>query len=285
VFPRASLFLPFTTVNQMLGKLLTRIGVAARIRGLLLAERDFLRAQSRMPAKIGIRAILKSPASVEIPLRVSHFISPLDRVHLIDVGANDGAWAKRLLCHFPNSSAECWEPLPVLAEQLRKQFADQNRFVVIQAAASSSDGKTTLIAPEHSAMASIHSYADVVANNPLHGCARTIEIETRRLDDQPRESAGRKIILKVDAQGHELEVLAGASDLLRHVELAIVESTIGLLFKDKTPTFAAVCSLMARHELFPAMFPSAGAMFGNFPLEQDIMFVRLDNLKKLTENR
>ena len=267
----------------MLAQLLTRIGVAARIRGLLLAEREFLMAQSRMPAGIGVGTILKSPTGIEIPLRVARFMSPHERVHLIDVGANHGVWAKRLLRHFPNSSAELWEPLPAFAEQLRKEFADRNRFAVIEAAASSNEGITTLVAPEHSAMASIHSYADFVVTNPLHGSAQTIDIQTRRLDDQPRDTAGKKIILKIDAQGHELEVLAGANDLLRHVDLAIVETTIGLLFKDRPPTFAAACACMAKHELFPAMFPSAGAMFGNFPLEQDIIFVRLDDLEKLSE--
>lgn len=266
----------------MLGSLLTRIGVAARIRGLLLAEREYLAARSRMPTEIGVLRILRFPSTVEIPIRVARFISPRDPIHLVDVGANTGVWAQRLLDHFPDSTAELWGPLPDLAKHLCEKFADRRRFCVIDAAASSQAGKTTLIAPEHGAMASLHPYADFVARDPLHGHAQSIDIEMRRLDDQPRDVAGRKVILKIDAQGHELEVLDGARDLLSQVDLAIVESTIGPLFKDKKPTFAAVCTSMARHDLMPVMLPSAGAMFGNYPIEQDIIFVRSDMVKALS---
>jgi FkbM family methyltransferase len=266
----------------MLGSVLTRIGVAARIRGLLLSERDFLTAGGRMPAGIGVLKILRHPTTVEIPIRVARFISPRDRIHLVDVGANTGVWAERLLGHFPNSTAELWEPLPDLAKHLRKTFSDRTRFHVIDSAASSQAGKTTLIAPQHGAMASLHRYADFVTKDPLHGQPQPINIETQRLDDHVRDVAGRKVILKIDAQGHELEILEGARNLLQQVDLAIVESTIGPLFKDKTPTFSAVCGSMAKHDLLPVMLPSAGTMFGNYPIEQDIIFVRSDMVKALS---
>jgi hypothetical protein len=39
---------------------------------------------------------------------------------------------------------------------------------------------------------------------------------------------------------------------------------------------------MAKHDLLPVMFPSAGTMFGNYPIEQDIIFVRSDMVKALS---
>jgi len=247
----------------------------------LLAELAHLRRNSRAPAGIGSDSILRCPAQVEMPLRAARFIPPNAPVHLIDVGANDGQWAASFLASFPNSTAELWEPLPPLAEALRVRFRENQRVKVIAAAASSQSGTATIIQPAHDAMASLHKYSDFIATGAIHGTAKTIDVQTRQLDDVQRDLETRCVVLKVDAQGHELEVLAGAIQTLNAVTLAIVEASLGEMFDGRPPTFAAVCCSLARHGLLPCMFPSAGTMFGIHPVEQDIMFVRRTDLFKL----
>ena len=271
------------TATDLLAHYLFRIGTTCRIRGLLLKELAYLRQRNCIPNGIGVVDILRRPERVEIPLRVARFINPKSAVHLIDVGANDGRWAHRFLDSFPNSTAELWEPLPALAEILRTGFPDRDRVEIVPAAASTTSGRAHMVAPQHHAMASLHAYSDFITNSPLHGESQTVDIATRRLDDMQRSLGDRVVVLKVDAQGHELEVLDGAASTLNLVSLAIVEASVGQVFKGKPPTFASVCCIMSKHGLFPCMFPSAGTMFGNHPVEQDIIFVRQPALHALTE--
>ena len=271
------------TASDWLARVLLRIGTACRIRGLLLQEREYLRRRLLEPARIGWADIFRYPGIVEIPIRVARFIPPTAPVYLIDVGANNGQWASRLLQSFPNSTAELWEPLPQLVESLQQRFPDRNRVTIIPAAASSNSGQAKMVEPQHDAMASLHDYADVVANSPKHGTARTLDIRLERLDDHDRRLQDRIVVLKIDAQGHELEVLEGARNTLPRVALAIVEASLGEVFKGQPPTFSSVCSAMEAYGLYPVMFPSAGTLFGNHPLEQDILFVRRDDLPKLSE--
>jgi FkbM family methyltransferase len=271
------------SASDWLARVLLRIGTACRIRGLLLQEQEYLRRRSTEPAKIGWADIFRRPERAEIPIRVARFIPPSATIHLIDVGANDGQWASRFLQSFPNTTAELWEPLPQLVELLQRQFSDRNRVTIIPAAASSSSGHAKIVEPQHDAMASLHDYADLVAKSSKHGTARSLDIRLDRLDDQDRLLEGRLIVLKIDAQGHELEVLEGARKILPNVSLAIVEASIGEVFKARPPTFSSVCGALEPYGLYPVMFPSAGTLFGNHPLEQDILFVRRDDLYKLSE--
>jgi FkbM family methyltransferase len=235
------------------------------------------------PTHIGWADIFRRPERVEIPIRVARFIPPTAFIHLIDVGANDGQWASRFLQSFPNSTAELWEPLPQMFESLQQRFPDRNRVTIIFAAASSKSGQAKIVEPQHDAMASLHEYADVVANSTKHGTTRSLDIRLERLDDHDRRLEGRLLVLKIDAQGHELEVLEGSRKTLSRVSLAIVEASLGEVFKGRPPSFPSVCSTMEAYGLYPVMFPSAGILFGNHPLEQDILFVRRDDLPKLSE--
>jgi FkbM family methyltransferase len=271
------------TASDWLARILLRIGTACRIRGLLLQEWQYLRTRSMEPANIGWADIFRRPEQAEIPIRVARFIPPTASIHLIDVGANDGQWASRFLQSFLHSTAELWEPLPHLAETLQHRFPDRNRVTIIPAAASSSRGNARILEPQHVAMASLHDYAEVVAKSPKHGMARHLEIRLERLDDQARRLEGRIVVLKIDAQGHELEVLEGSHTILPQVSLAIVEASLGEVFKGRPPTFSSVCSALEPYGLYPVMFPSAGTLFGNHPLEQDILFVRRGDLPKLSE--
>jgi hypothetical protein len=53
--------------------------------------------------------------------------------------------------------------------------------------------------------------------------ARTLEVEVKTLDSVLAERIRRPCLLKVDAQGGELEVLRGADAVLKNVDVAFVE--------------------------------------------------------------
>ena len=123
----------------------------------------------------------------------------------LDVGANKGVytWHLRRL----SSLVHAYEPIPELALSLRSSIPG---CVVHECALSDEAGSAMLRIPlfggsQVSALASLSQSFD-----QAHG-VRSVEVQVRRLDD---DSLGRVGFIKIDAEGHERKVLAGARDLL-----------------------------------------------------------------------
>jgi FkbM family methyltransferase len=145
---------------------------------------------------------------------------------ILDVGANVGAWSRRLLevCeagNIQNVVVYAFEPSLItfreLTEGLSDRFAD--RFVAVPMAVSNISGSATL-----------YSVHDLAGSNSLHGFAGTTEglqpeaVELCTVDGFCHSaSIDRVNLLKVDAEGHDMLVLLGASEMLRAGAIDIVQ--------------------------------------------------------------
>lgn len=133
----------------------------------------------------------------------------------VDVGANKGIYALFLLHH--SARLVCVEPNPRLTAYLERKFASLE-VSVVQCALGGAPGRTSLTVPYVGDLP-IHGWASLVASfdgdewegQPI---TRTecIEVEVRRLDDLGLRDVG---FVKIDVEGFEPEVLAGAQETLR----------------------------------------------------------------------
>lgn len=263
--------------------MMLRIGIALRIRGLLLAERAHLLRACPSRLGVGVRDVLRRPSSVEVPIRIGRFLDPRKKTLLIDVGANNGEWASRFVQLFPNTDLELWEPNLHVAEAAKTRFATFPSVRVIEAAASNFKGAASFTIPASAAMGSLHVYGEVVARTPAHGEVTTHDVPVCQIDSVLRNVADHQVVLKLDVQGHEPEALEGAEQTLRSVDVAVVETTLVPVYAGRGPTFAHVVRLMEAAGLHACMFPSAGVIAGSHPCEQDILFVRSGLLGRLLE--
>ncbi len=119
----------------------------------------------------------------------------------VDVGGNHGLYAGRLARICPR--VHCFEPQPALAMELQEKLP---RNVTIHSMAlSDREGSAELrIPPEDDGRASLHP------GSPVQG--ETLRVPLRRLDDVVSEPVG---FVKIDVEGHEMEVLRGAEHILR----------------------------------------------------------------------
>lgn len=118
----------------------------------------------------------------------------------VDVGAHCGTWTVRLARLFQHVVA--FEPHPVNYEELVR-FAPSN-VTTVRAGLSRRSGKALLFlydTPGHSAIDGSPVMVGVASSGQ-------IEIETKALDEQTLP--GRLSLLKIDTEGHEIEVLEGA---------------------------------------------------------------------------
>lgn len=126
----------------------------------------------------------------------------------IDVGAKVGMYTFRIRDR--SSDVIAFEPIPVFQNYLRAVF-DGKRGRIEPYALSSEKGSAVLRLPFDGGGGPQFGRSTIEASNQLQvkEVARTeeLQIETRRLDDYELPSLG---FIKIDVEGHELSVLAGA---------------------------------------------------------------------------
>jgi FkbM family methyltransferase len=135
---------------------------------------------------------------------------------VFDVGANHGDWAKTVLARKSDAVIYCFEIVPATAALLRKALADHPTVRVCDYGLSSSPGDIEIFWNTSS--------DDISAITPLYGdppgTGYTVvpaRVETGDLLIQ-REGLPRLDLLKIDVEGHEIEVLSGFRDTLASPE-------------------------------------------------------------------
>lgn len=173
-------------------------------------------------------------------------LGPFDEV--LDVGGNIGLFAERCRDAWPDARITSFEPLPGAVHVHRDRA--RNRWWVEQVAVSSQRGEATLhfCTNQHTA-SSLHT-AGVVRRERfgLRDTFQDITVRTETLDRLIATTLRPRTLLKVDVEGHELEVLRGAERTLDQVTVCVVEVNQGDVFQG-APAPVQVDGELRRHGL------------------------------------
>lgn len=132
--------------------------------------------------------------------------------NVIDVGANCGAYAYAICRLIDNGHVYCIEPLDDLAEIIKKASVRLNLpITVLTCGLSSERGRKELYVPYENGRR-IHACASL---NPTKKAGEKHEIELRKLDDITAGLEKKVSLIKIDVEGHELEVLKGGINTLK----------------------------------------------------------------------
>lgn len=140
--------------------------------------------------------------AVEREMALLPHLTPSDRV-AVDVGGNAGAYSEQLVGLA--RAVVTLEANPALAKHLEWMF--EGRIKVIAAAASDAPGEVVLRIPKDP---SFNGLATVAPDNPL-GDSIEVRVPAVTLDSLDLKDVG---FIKIDVEGHEAAVLAGARNLL-----------------------------------------------------------------------
>lgn len=125
----------------------------------------------------------------------------------IDIGAHSGFFLRQFLEFAPNGQHWAFEPIPALADELRRKFSTVE---VHGCALSDQDGQTTFqYVPELPGWSGLRPQSYPRATHP-----QSIPVTIRRLDGLIPEDVAITFV-KIDVEGAELEVLRGAEAVLR----------------------------------------------------------------------
>jgi FkbM family methyltransferase len=140
--------------------------------------------------------------------------------HVVDVGANKGGWTRKALGFFPDAYYTLVEPQDNLKQHIKDLIDGGSRIKWINAGVSDVSG--TL--PFH---ISYRDDSSTFASIPGIDKASQILIPVRLLDEIVASAqATSPEMVKIDAEGLDLKVLAGAEKLLSTAEVFFVEVVI-----------------------------------------------------------
>ena len=141
-----------------------------------------------------------------------------------DVGANVGRYSTTLAERFPEGSGYAFEAHPDNFERLAKAL-ETTRFTATGQVVGSKAGSFPLYDYKDERFGSSHaSFTSQVLEDCHRGEARSVEVPVISMDDFCASKGIERIdLLKIDVEGHELEVLKGAKELLRKRSVGIIQ--------------------------------------------------------------
>lgn len=144
-----------------------------------------------------------------------------------DIGANIGYFSL-VMAHRagPYGAVHCFEPHPQLQKKWQAHLRKWSQCTLYPVALSSQEGEMDLYIPQN------FDKNEGVASLEKQDNATAIKVAVHTLD---RALAGKKVeLMKIDVEGHELEVLKGSSKTLESVENIVFED----FQKSKSPVIA-----------------------------------------------
>lgn len=199
---------------------------------------------------------------------------------VLDVGANDGGFARYINRLFPQAKIYCFEPLREprarLAQWLRN--TPEVDALVVPVALGKTDHRTEIFVHEdHDSSSSILPTTDRATELfAFKRRQKREEIQVRSLDSWATENSFRSdgvVLLKLDVQGLEADVLQGGKETLRSVGICIVEVSIEPMYVGQS-TFVELVSLLDESGLHYFGNLSQVNTSAGRPLYIDAMFLR-----------
>ena len=166
---------------------------------------------------------------------------------VIDVGANDGGYARSLRRLGYRGRILSFEPLSDPFARLSAAARTDTRWEVVRSAVGDDEGEIVVhVAGNDGASSSVLPMLDAhVAAAPAAAYVSEETVPLHRLDGLVADRAdGRRCFLKLDVQGYEQQVLAGAGEVLDRFEAIELELSVTALYEGQ-PDVAEMLPLLA----------------------------------------
>jgi FkbM family methyltransferase len=174
---------------------------------------------------------------------VRPYVHAADVRVVLDIGANEGQFARTALQAFPAATIFSFEPLPAAQAALRGLAEEYPGRLEVEAfALGDADGHVDFNVTAFSPSSSILPIEPGGAV-PIDVREMT-RVPIRRLSEWASSRAlTSDIVMKLDVQGYEGNVLRGGLDVLKRTRIVIAETTFTPLYKGQT-SLGELCAIM-----------------------------------------
>ena len=168
---------------------------------------------------------------------------------IIDVGANEGQFAKEISKFFPDATLYCFEPLSDPFKELSEWAGKQaGRVKVLNVALGSDEGEVEMIEHiDHNTSSSLLQTTDICKDMyPFTERQSSVSVGLTTLDKAVAglpEPIIPDLIIKLDVQGYEDRVIRGGVETFRKAKACIIEIIFDR-FYEKQATFKDLLFLL-----------------------------------------
>jgi FkbM family methyltransferase len=152
---------------------------------------------------------------------------------ILDIGANDGAFAKRMRAQFPQARIFSFEPLHDSYEKLVHAMHGDEKFRAWNVALGEKSGEAIIHRSASDPSSSLLPMAALHKKLYPHSAAHTDEkIRVERLDEVlSQEDLELPMLVKIDVQGFEESVIRGGKNIIRTADMVLVENSFVPLYE------------------------------------------------------
>lgn len=186
---------------------------------------------------------------------------------MIDVGAYEGNWTRLARRVFPEAASLMVEPQASKAPVLERVAGELGRTRFVPALLAAEAGREVTFYEMETGSSMLPENSDVARHE--------VRLTTRTLDEIAADLP-QPIFLKIDAQGAELQILAGAERTIPRCDLIQLEVALQA-YNAGAPDFQATVTTMKRHGFVPYDFSGFSRPNGVDLVQVDIVFVREDS--------
>jgi len=159
---------------------------------------------------------------------------------IIDVGANEGQFARKIISIFPKAKVYCFEPLPEVFEKLRHNFMDNRNVALFNFGLGQINNEMPIYSNEFSPSSSLLEMLDLHKTNfDFAISTEKVQIKIKRLDDIFEIPPHGPLLVKIDVQGYEENVLKGGENIIKLADVIIIETSFIPLYMDQ-PLFGDI---------------------------------------------
>lgn len=215
-------------------------GVAVARKGRLRKPRKLVKLLQHPTWR---RALVRNRVAAAIEHRDVPFGA--DFATIIDVGAHHGQFALLARDLFPQARITCVEPLPPSVSVLRKVIGDDSLTSIAEVAVAAAEGTQNMHVSHKTDSSSLlpilQPYVDAFPGTEE---SNVVPVPVTTLDTLFDQAIARPCLLKIDAQGGELEVLEGAARVLQQVDMAYIECSFVEFYEGQALADEVVCALL-----------------------------------------
>jgi FkbM family methyltransferase len=143
----------------------------------------------------------------------------IGEIIVLDIGANVGDWSASIQKHLPDSKIIAFEPSKEAFEKLTHRFKNSNRFSCFNLAIGKDNTETFLYADSSASVLGSLTKRRLKHYGISFEHRESVKVTT--LDTWIENYSPRVVpnVIKMDVEGHELDVLIGASSVLKRVQV------------------------------------------------------------------
>ena len=163
---------------------------------------------------------------------------------IFDVGANIGDYSKEIRKINNKSTIYCFEPVPNTFKKLKETHLNTKDIILNNFAFSNEIKEFEMFEyGKHYGTNSIEKHEELISEE-----TKKIKIYLNTIDNFCKQEKIEKIdFLKIDVEGHEVNVLKGARDMIKNKKINIIQLEYNYLWKNTNNTLQEVFETLSNY--------------------------------------